>query len=179
MKILIINGYPKSGKDLFCEYACQNRDLVYAVSTVDRVKQVAVFAGWSGEKDEKGRKFLSDLKDAMTAYRDLPREWVINWIDYRLEQLEKDPLIDLNNVLFLIHSREPADIQRWKDLNGARALFIYREGMQQNWGNHADDEVANYDYDYYLNNGASKIYWENRTIEFIDQIRNEEWESHI
>ena len=34
------------------------------ISSVDKVKEAAkVLAGWNGEKDEKSRKFLSDLKD--------------------------------------------------------------------------------------------------------------------
>jgi len=179
MKILIVNGAPRSGKDLFCNYAFINRPMIYAFSTVDRVKQVALFAGWSGEKDDKGRKFLSDLKDAMTEYNDIPYEYTIEAIKEEIRKLEQQSEHGAKDAIFIVQSREPKDIQRWVEQHDAKTLFIYREGLNQTWNNHADSEVANYDYDYYLNNGLDKSYWETRTVEFIDQIRKEKWESHI
>lgn len=177
MKILIVNGAPRSGKDLFCEYAFINRPMIYAFSTIDRVKQVALFAGWSGEKDEKGRKFLSDLKDAMTEYHDIPYTYTIEAIHNEIDKLKKES--DSTDAIFIVQSREPKDIQRWVEQHNAKTLFIYREGLNRTWNNHADDEVSDYEYDYYLNNGLDKAYWENRAVEFIDQIRKEKWESHL
>lgn len=174
MKILIVNGLPRAGKSLFCNYAFRNRGLVYPMSTIDEVKRLALLLGWDGEKDEKGRKFLSDLKDSLTSYNDLPRRHVLEQID----KINKVSL-DSDNTIFLIVAREPKEIAKWKEENNAKSLFIYRQEVDRSWGNHADDNVSNYDYDYYLNNSLDEEYWENRTIEFIDQIRNENWESHI
>ena len=178
MKILVVNGHPHSGKDTFCETAFYNRGLVYPISTIDRVKQVALFAGWDGEKNAKGRKFLSDLKDIMTEYNDIPRQYVLSFMDSRL-QIHDDDMVGTDDVLFLVQSREPKDIQRWVDENGARTLCISREGVDQHWGNHADDEVANYKYDYYLENNGTLEEWEEITTKFIDMIRKEDWASVI
>ena len=178
MKILVVNGPPRSGKDTFCEAAFYNRGLVYPISTIDRVKQVAVFAGWSGQKDAKGRKFLSDLKDIMTEYDDIPRKYVLSFINTRLKLHDND-MFGTEGVLFLVQSREPEDIKRWVEENGARALYISREDVQQVWGNHADDNAADYGYDYYLTNNGTIFEWEQKAVEFIDKIRNEKWESHV
>ena len=175
MKILVINGKARSGKDTFCKYAYDNRGLVYPVSTVDKVKQVAMLAGWHGEKDEKSRKFLSDLKDAMTDYNDMPREYVIDFMKLRIVMHEAS----VDDIIFLVQSREPEDIQRWVDINNARTVHISRPGTEQIWGNHADDNVDNYVYDYYLVNDGTKEEWACKTIEFIDKIRKQEWESYV
>ena len=108
MKIIIINGKAKSGKDLFCKYAYDNRGMVYPISTINRVKQIALIAGWHGEKDEKARNFLSDLKDAMTAYNDSPRQYVLNFMEQRITMWGDDS----DGIIFIVHSREPEDIQR-------------------------------------------------------------------
>ena len=179
MKILIVNGLPRSGKDTFCEAAFYGRGLVYPISTIDRIKQIALFAGWSGEKDAKGRKLLSDIKDALTLYNDLPRNYVLDYIRTKTEQLDNTFMVGSNDAIFLVQSREPEDIKRWKELNGAKSLYISREDVQQVWGNHADDNAADYGYDYYLTNNGTIFEWEQKAVEFIDKIRNEKWESHV
>ena len=42
------------------------------VSTVDKVKEIAAECGWDGVKSPKNRKFLSDLKDLLTEWGDVP-----------------------------------------------------------------------------------------------------------
>ena len=175
MKLLVVNGAPRVGKDLFCYYAFINRGLVYPISTIDWVKEIALSIGWDGVKDERGRKFLSDLKDITSVYDDLPRKHVLEEIQNCCEAIGDNQ----KDAIFLIQAREPEDIKRWVEEHDAKTLFIYREGLNRTWGNHADDEVGNYEYDYYLNNGLDKFYWETRTVEFIDEIRREKWESHL
>ena len=179
MKILIVNGLPRAGKDTFCEAAFYGRGLVYPISTIDRIKQIALFAGWSGEKDAKGRKLLSDIKDALTLYNDLPRNYVLDYIRTKTKQLNDTIMLGSDEAIFLVQSREPADIKRWQEENGARALHISREGVEQHWGNHADDEVDLYIFDYYLENNGTLLEWEEKAVEFIDKIRKERWQSRI
>ena len=179
MKILIVNGSPKSGKDLFCENAHNNCAFIYPISVVDRIKQIALFGGWDGNKDAKGRKLLSNLKDAFEEYNDLPHEYVLQFIENRTHVLDQLDMIGTDNAIFLVQSREPKDIQRWVDENGARTLLIHREGMDVSWGNHADDEVGDYQYDYMLFNSGTIEDWEAKTVKFINQLRKESWESHV
>ena len=179
MKILIVNGFPRSGKDLFCEAAFFHRGLVYPMSTIDEVRGLAKILGWDGKKDEKGRKFLSDLKDAMTEYNDLPREFILKQIKEKCDLLNLQLLMGAHSAIFLVQAREPKEIKRWVEENNAKTLCIYRTGLDKTWGNHADDDVLSYEYDYYLVNSGTIEEWGQKTCEFIDMIRKEEWESHI
>ena len=70
--VIIINGKGGVGKDTFIQL-CQNySDDIVNISSVDFVKEVAHFCGWQGEKDVSARKFLSDIKDALTNWKDIP-----------------------------------------------------------------------------------------------------------
>jgi len=176
MKILIVNGRPLSGKDLFCEYAKKNRKFIYAYSTIDEVKKLAKLLGWNGIKDMNGRKFLSDLKDALTAYNDLPRLHILEQINKQIDKLDYKS----NDAIFLVQMREPEEIKRWQKLHDAKALFVYRKDNNKAWGNHADDDVLQIEtYDYYLFNDGTKEDWEQRVVEFIDKLKQEQWESHL
>ena len=180
MKILIINGKPRTGKSTFCKSAIQKSGLVYQYSTVDEIKKLAILLGWDGVKDEKGRKFLSDLKDATSAYNDLPRQHILKQIK-KYQELYKDEPLALKNMVFLIHSREPDDIDKWRDEYGAKAILIKGNLKLDNieWNNHADDEVFDCIYDYIIDNTESLDEWKKTAAWFINEIRKEEWESHV
>ena len=79
-RIFITNGMARSGKDTFAillnEFA---PTLKY--SSIDKIKEVAISCGWNGEKDEKSRKFLSDLKMLTTKFNDMPFNAIKNKVD--------------------------------------------------------------------------------------------------
>ena len=177
MKIICVNGYARSGKDSFCDAIFYNRGLVYPFSTIDEIKKVALQFGWDGKKDAKGRKLLSDLKDCLTEYDNLPTKYIIEQIKVRLDIIQEKEIY--NNVIFLVQMREPKEIKYWKENYGAKALLITRPNSEKEWGNHADDEVLNAEYDYVLENISDLKTWEMKSIEFIDEVRKEEWESHV
>lgn len=71
--IIVINGRGGVGKDTLCDFVKEKYDDTYGVqniSSITRIKEIAKDIGWDGNKDEKGRKFLSDLKKALTEYGD-------------------------------------------------------------------------------------------------------------
>lgn len=177
MKIICVNGYARSGKDTFCNFAFYNRGTVYPFSTIDEIKKIALQFGWDGQKDAKGRKFLSDLKDCLTEYNDFPTNYIITQIKRHLTIFRDEELYD--GAIFLVQMREPKEIKRWKEEFGAKALLITRPDSEKEWGNHADDEVLNAEYDYKLENDSDLKDWELKTINFIDNVRKEKWESHL
>ena len=184
MKILIVNGAPRSGKDLFCQAAFSRRELIYPISTIDETKKLAKLLGWDGVKDERGRKFLSDLKDAMSTYNDLPRKYVLKRIYEKCDMVDTQAstytfLSDSHQLIFLVQAREPKEIERWVKENNARTLYVVRKQTQKEWGNHADDAAMNYHYDYYLSNDGTIEEWLDKSVNFIDKIRKEGWESHV
>ena len=72
MQVIIINGMPRAGKDQFVSF-CQKHLLWCGnFSTVDFVKEVAAMCGWDGTKTPLNRAFLSNLKDLLTDWGDVP-----------------------------------------------------------------------------------------------------------
>ena len=72
MKVFVINGAPGSGKTTFEKFIQEEYSDCAIISTVDYVKTVAKYVGWDGTKTLKNRKFLSDLKDLLTEWEDIP-----------------------------------------------------------------------------------------------------------
>ncbi|MDR1766771.1 MAG: AAA family ATPase [Lachnospiraceae bacterium] len=185
--VIIINGRGGVGKDTLCEYVSKTHR-VRNVSTITPIKDIARQFGWKGEKTDRDRKFLSDLKMAFAAYNDLPTEYLAE--EYR-KFMESD-----DEILFA-HIREGAEIEKFKkrvancgrtclaagsspdedaagraqpdkgcapgqyegrdlynEKDGARVvtLLVRRAQVTAAFGNTSDDEVENYDYDYYYLN---------------------------
>ena len=163
MKLVIINGAPRSGKDTFAEICCQIiGDNCKNISTIDCVKEVAMFCGWDGvTKDGNTRKFLSNLKDILTEWNDLPyRRTLARLEDFYTQSTDKE------NLLVFVHSREPEDIKRYKNEANAVSLLIRRPSVEnQETTNHADADVFNYDYDY-------TIYNDKDIVDLIKKAKN-------
>ena len=70
MKIAIVNGTHDAGKSSFelmvQKIAAARNKKVEILSTINYVKEKAKIFGWDGGKTPQDRKFLSDLKDALT-----------------------------------------------------------------------------------------------------------------
>ena len=155
IKVILVNGCATSGKDTFigfCEQILGAR--ARNISSIDFVKKVALYCGWNGEKTPRNRKFLSDLKDLLTEWDDVP-----------LKQLEFEKGIwdDIlasegvtDDCALFICVREPKEIQKLVDVFGATTVFISRnEAENKETSNHADEEVFDYTYDYWImNNGT-------------------------
>lgn len=157
MRVVIINGAAGSGKDQFVQFCKELLDTkadVYPcclnVSTVDYVKEIAGYCGWRGEKDPASRKFLSDLKKAMTEWRDLPVIDIKGQLN-RFSQICKWSGVE--DAVAFVHCREPEEIARLvKELN-ATTLLVRRESAESvQQINDSDNNVLNYDYDYIVQN---------------------------
>lgn len=147
MKIFIVNGTGGSGKTTFEKMvkniAEQEGYDVRAISTIDYVKQMAKKFGWDGGKSLNDRRFLSDLKDALTRWKDVPYQKISD----RLEILKLEQQVDA----VFIDCREPDEIKRFVQDYGAITILVQR-GETVIFGNHADDDVKNYQYDIVIDN---------------------------
>lgn len=150
--IFIINAYPGAGKSLFARYCKEIIQekypicFIHTISVIDPIKEIAAQLGWSGEKDEKGRLFLATLKDmADTNY---------NFTQNYCKKIFS--LLSARDFIF-IDMRSSYDID-WAVKNyKAHSIFIKRDGLEnKDYGNHADREVENYNYQYYIENCGSK-----------------------
>ena len=163
----VINGKGGVGKDSFCNCVAEVYD-VRNISSVDPVKEIARHAGWSGAKEDRDRKFLSDLKQLLTDYNELPTR-------YCLSQFEEFMKSETENVMF-IHIREPKEIQKFIDATDGRclSLLIRRKGMDRVYGNVSDDNVDCYEYDYVYDNDKPLEDMPADVIDFISKVVDEE-----
>lgn len=166
-RAFVINGAGGVGKDTLIEQFKEKVPSyipVYNVSSVDVIKEIATKYGkWEGQKDLKSRKFLSDLKKVFTDYNDLPTTYLIDRYRHFMEG-------GMNQGVLFVHIREPEEIKKFvKGTNGkAVTILIQRKGIsEKHYGNHSDDDVANYNYDVIFDNDKSI---EESSIEFTNII---------
>lgn len=155
MKIIIINGPPCAGKNQFVDYCRKHCVWCGEASTVDFVKEIATKCGWNGQKDSNARAFLSALKDAMTAYNDLPARKMETAVRVFQNDMEYYGASSESGVFF-IHCREPQEIDKLVKRLGAKTLFVERAATNKIMpSNHADADVDKYEYDYRIDNNGT------------------------
>lgn len=142
-QVIVISGSGGCGKDTFVEFCRTYSSNVMNKSSVSYVKQVARYCGWNETKTEKDREFLSNLKDCLTKWNDMP-----------FKDMEKFITACKNKIIFL-HIREPKEIERMKKEYNARTLLILNHNVPQIKSNHADANVEDYNYDYIINNSGT------------------------
>lgn len=144
--VIIINGTGGSGKDTFVEF-CAEFIEVTNISSVDKVKEAAkILVGWNGEKDEKSRKLLVDLKQLSIEYNDSP----LNYIKKQYKEFIESP-----SKLLFIHIREINEIEKVKKLLNAKTLLIKNPRVELITSNDSDGNVYNYNYDYIIENDGT------------------------
>jgi guanylate kinase len=170
MRIVIINGTGGAGKDTFVTM-CKDvlgAESVFNISTVDFVKEVATMCGWDGTKTPKNRKFLSDLKDLLTEWDDIPLKKIM------AEAVScsacAEILGKLDKSVLFIHCREPKEIEKLVRVfqDDVATLLIRRseaEAVKQI--NHADNDVFHYAYDYTIYNDSTLSWLRNEAVVFL------------
>lgn len=147
MKVVVVNGRGASGKTTFetmVQKIAEARSLkVEIISTINYVKEVAKSIGWDGSKTPADRRFLSDLKDTLTRWKDLPYKMVCDEINY----FDGEGMTDI----VFVDCREPEEIARFVEDFQALTVLVQR-GEVVLLGNHADDNVENYQYDIVIDN---------------------------
>ncbi len=145
---IVINGSGGVGKDTLCEIAGKHYR-VRNVSSITPIKNLAVQCGWQGEKTDRARKFLADLKRLTVEYNDYPTRWLEE--EYR-------KFSQGNEEIMFVHIREPEEIEKFVRVTGGKAkTLLVRGGARManrvgRYGNSADDDVERYRYDYYFDN---------------------------
>ena len=145
-KIIVINGNGSVGKDTFVELCKEVNSTVNNISTVSFIKEIAKLCGWDGTKTPENRKFLSDLKDMLEEWGNVPNKKVEEYIEY-LDKAE-------NQQILFIHAREPHNIQYYKDKYNAITVLMVNDRIEQVTSNHADFEVYDFTYDYIIDNNG-------------------------
>lgn len=152
--VIIINGKGGSGKDTICDVLARHYS-IRNTSTITNVKTAARALGWDDAKTYADRKFLSDLKDLWIKYNDGPFNYAFN-----VYKIFMDTSAVRSRIL-IIHVREPEEIKKLKtaiEKDGrvpCKTLLITSKRTKNlSYGNHADDMVNYYPYDFiYRNSG--------------------------
>ena len=170
MKYFIINGRPRSGKDTFVNFCLEELGAFgKLISTVDFVKEIAVSCGWNGTKTPQNRKFLSDLKDLLTNWGDVPYKKTLQEIDMFKFDLNCWNVSD-KGVVFIM-CREPKEIERFERELNAKSLLIRRASVEfEQQSNHADSEVLNHKYDYIIENNGTVDELKEKAKEFLKNL---------
>ena len=160
--VYVLNGSGGCGKDTFVDLCDNYTDHhIWHISTITPIKDAAKLLGWDGNKDEKSRKFLSDLKDLCIKTLDTSFRHVVDKIY---------DAIYYNISYVFIDCREPEEIKRICDRFGAKSIYI--DASKRNpiiTSNHADANVMNYNYDYYIDNNGTLEEFKNKAKEFIQK----------
>ena len=171
LRVIIVNGQPSSGKTLFEQY-CQDylghhRCLIR--SSIDCIKNLASICGWNGVKDERSRKFLSDLKKLTTEYNEYPRKDIEDYLLSWEESLIGDFDHDILRVLF-VDIREPHEIEKFVKYFNAQTVLVMRADAETITSNDSDRDIFNYTYDYIIANDGPKEALRQSAREFIDTL---------
>lgn len=106
--VVIVNGRPRSGKDTFCKYIikyCEEKgEYCDTWSTIDFEKELLeeIVNRPYDITSEKDRGFLSEFKQLINRYYDITFRDFVN-------------LLEFYSGIFLIHTREWNEINRFKD----------------------------------------------------------------
>lgn len=157
-QVIIINGTGGSGKDTFVRF-CSEFAKVTNISSVDKVKEAAkILVGWNGEKNEKARKLLVDLKQLSIKYNDYPTKYI----------QEQYKIFEKSDSQFLfIHIREIEEIEKIKKLLNAKTLLVLNPRVALITSNSSDANVYKYEYDYKIENSGSLEDLKQKAKEFI------------
>ena len=162
--VIVINGAGGVGKDTLCEFA-EKHFKVMNISSITPIKEIAAMCGWNGEKTDKARKFLSDLKALSIEYNDFPTVWAMK---------KYNEFIESDKEILFVHIREAAEIKKFvKATEGKAKTLLIRGGARMtksNYGNASDDGVENYPYDYYFLNDKTLQEAEDDFVSFLKTI---------
>ena len=164
--VIVINGAGGVGKDTLCD-AAATKYTTRNISTITPIKEIVALCGWSGAKDNKSRKFLSDMKRLCADYNDFPTNWA---------KAQFDIFLNTDEEILFVHIREAEEIAKFVAATGGIAKTLLVRGGERfsqrcgRYGNASDDDVENYSYDYYFNNDTSIEDATNRFIEFLASI---------
>lgn len=166
-KIVIINGHNQSGKDTVVEMASKYIP-VTNVSSIDPFRNIPYSLGFEeGDKGEKYRLFLSELKKLSKQINNYPMNYIVGKIfDFEIGLYEK------SQILF-IHIREINEIRELlESYPNITTLLVKNPRITQITSNTSDLQVFDYKYEYTINNKGSLEDLECEVLNFIEYLKN-------
>ena len=165
--VIAINGRGGVGKDTLCDFAAKHF-AVCNLSSIMPVKELAAQCGWSGEKTDRARRFLSDLKALLIDYNDYPTVWA---------KARYEEFLASDAQIMFMHIREGEEITKFvRATDGMAKTLLVRPGKRDEgravYGNVSDDCVEQYAYDFYYVNDLPLEETEADFVAFLSEIYN-------
>jgi hypothetical protein len=175
LKIVVINGFPGSGKDSFVNLLLDSVTLakcdILNLHTSDPAKEAAKLLGWKGEKSPEARDFLAELMEQSNLLFDTSFKYIKSKIEFR-NCLRGS----LQNLVVFVHSREPENIKRYVDELGASTLLIKRKLTEEEiclTTNRSDSCVLGYDYDKIVYNDGDLHDLHAKAKKYLEELLND------
>ena len=158
---VVINGVGGCGKDTLIEML-KDKIKFHNISSITPIKEIAYNCGWDGEKTEKARKFLSDMKKLLTDFNEYPKQYILK---------EQEKFLSSENEILFVHIREPEEIEKFVNASKGKTITLLikpREELQNKvYGNHSDDDVEKYNYDLTFVNNKPLEEIESEWLDFV------------
>ncbi len=159
---IVINGKGGVGKDTICDIVSKNFPTM-SVSAITPIKEIALKYGWSGEKDLKSRRFLSELKRVFTEYNDLSTNYLLS--------KHKEFLSDENLEIIFVHIREADQIEAFLEkIDNFKTTLLIKKRDLPIYNNVSDDNAENFSYSYTYMNDKSIEKLEEDFMDFFQNI---------
>lgn len=142
-RLIIINGYPRAGKDTVASMIKDALCFVTEYSTVDLPKKILRLVSGDFEKSPEVRKLLSDLKSLL-----------LESVDYPVAEIES-----IRTPIVIVHCREKSNIQHLRSrfpsivvkVSRKSAEVAYKSGLL----NKSDSDVDSVEYDFEIENNST------------------------
>lgn len=171
VKVIVVNGVSRSGKDIFIDYLIEIAPLVVKHSTIDKVKKSLAYDHMIDprKKGKKEREFLAAVKQAWIKYNNGPFKEVL--IETAVLEREYRFMTNVKDVLFVVQVREIEEIAKLKDhfQDDFCSVLIVRDSVDPQ--HETDEHVEDWDYDFTASNNGSKEGLRKQAVSFFQFIR--------
>ena len=175
--VIIVNGKPKSGKDIFvdaCRKYISDTDIgiVHNISSVTPIKEMLEnYFYWDGTKSDVWRNMIAEIKRLWINACNGPTKYLFNTI-YTIDESS------YGDAYIFVMIREPDEILKLVELINTinivmdvdvTTLYIDRCSVNDiEYGNKSDMDVRSYEYDIYICNDDGLDELNTEAIKFIN-----------
>jgi dephospho-CoA kinase len=166
MKVILLSGKARSGKDTAAEVIFGKYDGI-PLAFADDIKTIAYdYFGWHGEKDELGRKLLQDIGTTGRNYnRDI-------WVNDTIDKIQWWTRQSSDNQLAVVtDTRYPNEIQQIKhEFSDVATIRITRDSVEKL--KHPSETALDQwtDWDYVVENNGTKEEFKTKILEIMEGV---------
>ena len=145
--VIIVNGKPESGKTTFENFCKDCIDIneygwPHIVSSIDPIKEVYKQLGWNGNKGDKERKHLSDLKKIWIESCNGPTQYIVDYVMRLKDDGDSFIFTDVREESEIIKLKDVLDALSVLDIKCETVLIERQQIGGIEHGNKSDDNAG-------------------------------------